>query len=143
MQAPYGDFIVCAEGNSEIVLIAGGTGITAYFSFMEDNLVKGCKYVIRLHYGCRENKLLIYSDIIDRCVSKLCGFHVRYYFEKGDGGDVITGEIELGNACQCLKSVHRAKFHLCGPKLMIEGFTKRLLIDYKVSITNIFSNKWQ
>ena len=41
MKAPYGDFIVRTSQEHDVVLIAGGTGVTPFVAFMEDALVKG------------------------------------------------------------------------------------------------------
>ncbi len=51
MKAPYGDFIVRTSPEHDVVLIAGGTGITPFVAFMEDSMVQGLEGRVWLHYG--------------------------------------------------------------------------------------------
>ena len=83
MKAPYGDFIVRTSREHDVVLIAGGTGITPFVAFMEDSLVKGLEGNVWLHYGARSQDLLVFRDFAERCARQFPSFRVDCYAESG------------------------------------------------------------
>lgn len=143
MKGPYGEFIINTSIDKEIALIAGGTGVSPFVAFMEDGLVKGMKSEIWLHYGCREEKLLIYRDLANRCAAEIPSFNVKYYTEKGGGDNTVAGKIDIDLVCKNLKSISKTDFYLCGPEEMIKSFSNRLSNDYHVPSCNIKLDKWE
>ena len=81
MKAPYGDFIVRTSREHDVVLIAGGTGVTPFVAFMEDALVKGLEGNVWLHYGARSQDLLVFRDFADRCARQFPSFRLDCYAE--------------------------------------------------------------
>ena len=67
MKAPYGDFIVRTAPQHDVVLIAGGTGVTPFVAFMEDALSQGLSGRVWLHYGARTQDLLVFRELAERC----------------------------------------------------------------------------
>jgi len=62
VKLPYGDFVI--QEATDVVLLAGGTGITAFTAFLE-NLTAGNQHMAYLVYGARNSDLLIYRDMIE------------------------------------------------------------------------------
>src|ERR1041385_7707594 len=54
IKMPYGDFVIDAEG--DVVLFAGGTGMTAFTAFLEDLPPGRCRSVT-VAYGARSDRL--------------------------------------------------------------------------------------
>ena len=62
VKLPYGEFII--EDTSDIVLFAGGTGITAFTAFL-DGLTPAFRHAVVVAYGARSADLLIYRGLIE------------------------------------------------------------------------------
>ncbi|HEX4568193.1 MAG TPA: FAD-dependent oxidoreductase, partial [Vicinamibacterales bacterium] len=60
IKLPYGEFII--DSRNDIVLLAGGTGVTAFTAFLED-VPPAEDQSITLAYGARMVNLLIYRDV--------------------------------------------------------------------------------
>jgi ferredoxin-NADP reductase len=81
IKLPYGDFVV--DSRADVVLFAGGTGITAFTAFLEGLAAQtptGHRSVT-LAYGARTNSLLIYRDVVERCAERLPTLDVSYFVE--------------------------------------------------------------
>jgi len=143
MKAPYGDFIVRTQPECDVVLIGGGTGVTPFVAFMEDSLVQGIHGRVWLHYGARDESLLVFRSTAQQCASQLPGFHCRYYAEHGATGDTQPGRINLGQAVAQATDGRNAIYYLCGPQPMIAAFQKRLLAEFGVPEVNVRIDKWE
>ncbi len=142
MKGPYGKFIVQSPPESEIVLIGGGTGVTPFVGFMEDILAKGLEGKVWLHYGAREPGLLIFHDLADTCATRFSTFRVKYYAEKDAPNGVVSGRIDLDEACESIQDMSKAVFYLCGPPPMTDLFRERLESHSGVSRQNIRVDAW-
>jgi ferredoxin-NADP reductase len=78
IKMPYGDFVV--DSRTDVVLFAGGTGITAFTAFLE-GLTPHVHQSVTLAYGARTSHLLIYRDIVERCAERLPSLAVSYFVE--------------------------------------------------------------
>lgn len=143
MKAPYGDFIVRADVEHPVVLIAGGTGITPFVAFMEDALVKGLQGNVWLHYGARCQDLLVFRHFADRCARQFPPFRVDYYAEEGAVPPTISGQIDLQRAFHCLGDGKAATYYLCGPQAMINAFRSRLTENYGVPGEKVKIDQWE
>jgi ferredoxin-NADP reductase len=162
MKAPYGDFIVRTSAERDVVLIAGGTGITPFVAFMEDALVKGLVGKVWLHYGARSPDLLVFREFAERCARRFSAFRVDCYAETGAAGATIAGRIDLQRAVlkaeggrpedenensslilhpSSFKSA--ATYYLCGPQEMINAFRARLTGQFGVPESNVKIDAWE
>jgi ferredoxin-NADP reductase len=94
IKMPYGDFVV--DSRADVVLFAGGTGITAFTAFLED-LIPTADQSVTLAYGARSNGLLIYRDVVERCAQRLPSLEVSYFVEHGCETDppALEGRVRL------------------------------------------------
>jgi ferredoxin-NADP reductase len=81
IKMPYGDFAV--DSRADVVLFAGGTGITAFTAFLEGLAAQtpAEHQPVTLAYGARTNSLLIYRDVVERCAERLPSLDVSYFVE--------------------------------------------------------------
>jgi ferredoxin-NADP reductase len=84
IKMPYGEFVV--DSRADVVLFAGGTGITAFTAFLE-GLTPAGHQSITLAYGARTNSLLIYRDVVERCVRRVPSLDVAYFVEHDGQSD--------------------------------------------------------
>lgn len=61
IKLPYGEFII--DSSRDVVLVAGGTGISAYMAFLE-GLAPGHPGRVLLVYGTRKPELMIYREAL-------------------------------------------------------------------------------
>ena len=88
IKLPYGDFVI--HPACEIVLFAGGTGISAFAAFVE-MLTQQLIQPVTLVYGARSPELLLFSDMILGQFAKIAQFNVIYFTETADSG--FTGRM--------------------------------------------------
>jgi ferredoxin-NADP reductase len=143
MKAPYGDFIVRTSPESDVVLIAGGTGITPFVAFMEDGLIKGIQGNVWLHYGARREDLLVFRDLAKRCSRQFPAFRLVCYAESGATDSALAGHIDLDRAVSCSGDRKTATFYLCGPQAMINSFRARLKELHCVPDSNVKVDAWE
>ena len=65
LKLPYGDFCPDATLRGPAVLMAGGSGITPFVSFLEWARVRAPGAAIDLHYGARTPELLVYRKSVE------------------------------------------------------------------------------
>jgi len=81
VELPYGDFVI--DSSSDAVLIAGGTGISAFTAFLEA-LTPESKQKVTLVYGARTPELFLFQEMILSQNNKVPGFNVIFFTETPD-----------------------------------------------------------
>lgn len=126
---PYGEFVIKSTG--EIVLLAGGSGITAFTSFLSQ-LTANSAQKVYLAYGARKAGLLIYHNLIDHCVKRGCHLQPGYYVEKGQIDPFLERETRKGRLSVSdwwgnIVDLSASTFYLSGPPDMIKTISCDLL----------------
>jgi len=134
VKLPYGDFVIRDANN--VALLAGGTGITAFITFI-DGLDNAFHNRVFLAYGARKPELLLYRDLIDVKAGTNNGFHASYFVEiedKNKSGSTKVQSTELFTGCLSLESIwnrlenpREAIYYIAGPPAMIQALTENLL----------------
>ena len=81
LKLPYGSFSF-PDSRTEIVLIAGGTGITPFVSFLEYAIDNKINTKIKLYYGVRSPEYLIFDSLLRECERKLNNFEYHIFIER-------------------------------------------------------------
>ena len=119
IKMPYGDFII--ERGPEVVLFAGGTGVTAFTAFLED-LAPGTEQPVTLAYGARTGGLLIYRDIVERCVARVPSLQVSYFVEhEVPPPGMNPGRVSVDAVWPRLHRPRDASYYISGPPPMLRG----------------------
>jgi len=130
VKIPYGDFVIRDTNN--VVLLAGGTGITAFIAFIEEqsNVSNGR---IFLAYGARKPELLLYRDLIDARKNTNNGFRVLYFVESDNSNDTHLSSMQCLTGCLSLEDIWcrlenpiEATYYIAGPPAMIQALTANL-----------------
>ncbi|MGV8059914.1 MAG: FAD-dependent oxidoreductase [Smithellaceae bacterium] len=133
VKLPYGDFVI--KDTKNVVLLAGGTGITAFIAFIE-SYTASCNSVY-LAYGARKPELLLYRDVIDAKACTNDGFNALYFSESDNRSDVgsvtvcqspecLIGCLSLEKIWSRLESNSESKYYIAGPPSMIQALTANL-----------------
>jgi CDP-4-dehydro-6-deoxyglucose reductase len=136
---PYGDFVV--SGDHDAVIIAGGTGITAFTAFLQ---AIGSKNRVWLYYGVRDRSLLIYKDLIQQIVKNHDNLRAYYYLE--NVGDLATNErhsiLLIQDIINDLPDISIPVYYLAGPPAMVSKFRSELA-ELGVTSSQVKVDAWE
>jgi ferredoxin-NADP reductase len=116
VKMPYGHFII--EPRGEVVLLAGGTGITAFTAFLEQ-LPQEDECRVCLAYGARHQRLLVYRELVELSQARTPRLSALYFLEHGADRGAIAGRIALDPVWAELESPQDASYFIAGPPLML------------------------
>jgi len=143
VKLPYGAFYLEPQPGQETVLIAGGTGITPFVSFLELAAEVGCGAPVRLFYGARTPELLLFRDLIGDCHTRLSSFRSRLFAECGPPATgVLLGRLDLAQILANVDAPREATYYLAGPPAMIEDFSRGLVAE-TVPPERIVVDEWE
>ena len=133
---PYGKFgdHMVEHANKEIVMLAGGIGITPFLSMVENEDFRAGKYnKAHLFYSVNEPEEAYYHDEITELGLK--EEHLHYIPHSSDSEGFLTPEDIADRVGGDLK----ARIYLiCGPKMMMDSLRKQL-IEAGVPVEQIFT----
>lgn len=137
LKLPYGEFFFPTE--EDLVLIAGGVGITPFIAKLERMLeVKSDQHVF-LYYGIRSKEVYLFADLIRRCGDNLPNFQGFISCEDGSvPGD--KGVLDIDKIARTATT--DSLYYLSGPPPMIQVF-KRRLIEKGIQSKRIRVDNWE
>jgi ferredoxin-NADP reductase len=128
IKMPYGDFVI--DGSCDVVLFAGGTGITGFTAFLE-SLTPDDRQSVVLAYGARTEPLLIYRELIERCRRRAPKLNATYFVEAGgdDGAParMARGRVSVGAVWQQLDHPYDMAYYISGPPPMLSAIRQELV----------------
>jgi len=124
VKLPYGEFII--EDATDIVLFAGGTGITAFTAFL-DGLTPAFHHAVTLAYGARTAELLIYRDLVAARAALIPTLRACYLVERGELAPGATiGRLSVDAVWPHIAAPDQATYYLSGPPAMVKTLTADL-----------------
>ena len=122
IKMPYGDFVIEARG--DVVLLAGGTGVSAFTAFLES--LTPASGPVLLGYGARTPDLLIYEDVVERAKRQTGSLTVMYFAEQNASGPVHAGRVSVDAIWGQLHRPASTDFYISGPPAMLKAMTADL-----------------
>ncbi|NVO21380.1 MAG: FAD-dependent oxidoreductase [Bacteroidetes bacterium] len=146
IKLPFGVFNFDSSIGKDVVLVAGGTGISPFLSFLRSQLEKevSCKSV-QLYYGVRNPGLIIFDGLLSECALNLPGFNYHIYCERGLSADTTfqhTGMLPVSEIVKSTASSPSVVYYLSGPAAMIGAFEKEILRQ-GVSGERVIYDRWE
>lgn len=138
VKLPYGEFVV--DGSSDAVLIAGGTGITAFLAFVKGLAPEHSPKVVLL-YGARRPDLLLGREVIEQKRAQVSRLQTFYFSETGGGKGVAPGRVTLERLSGCSLDLS-ALYYLAGPPSMVTALSRELA-QRGVPVHNIRVDAWE
>ncbi len=128
VKLPYGEFFV--QGTRDVVLFAGGTGITAFTAFLE-TLTPAFPHHVYLAYGARDTHLLIYRDAVQRRAAMVAQLLPFYFVEQDPDGKAaarseLVERLSVAALWQRIAKPLAATYYLAGPPPMLKALTHDL-----------------
>lgn len=151
VKLPYGDFVI--DQNHDVVLVAGGTGISAFVAFIE-NLAEPMNRKVHLVYGVRSSKLLLWDALIREKTSSMQDFNAQVFIEDFNTGDLCVcgkmgnglanhrGIIAVDTMLQSIREPLSFIYYLSGPPIMLRDI-RTGLIDAGVAPEGIKIDAWE
>lgn len=139
IKMPYGDFFI--EKHADVVLFAGGTGITAFTAFLGE-LAAPADRPVTLAYGARTERLLIYRDVVERCARRVPSLQVSYFVEEQGGDAVNRGRVSVDAIWPRLRQPLDAHYYISGPPPMLRGIGQDLRAR-KIPAEAIHIDAWE
>lgn len=142
LKLPYGEFVI--DGQSETVLVAGGTGVSAFTAFLGTVAQHPSAPPVTLLYGARTPDLLVYRDVLDSWRAVAPSLVIHYYAEAdGDGRQVTTGRLSCELAFNAARDPHKALFYFSGPPAMLKYFTEQMHGKFGVDRERLLIDAWE
>lgn len=144
LKLPFGDFNFLNAHGQDVVLVAGGTGISPFIPFIEF-VINGeikCKSV-NLYYGVKHPGLIIFDDILVKA-SRDGFINTKVYIEEGDSTmlESYKGRLPLYEIVKNHESQLDCCYYLSGPKEMIDLFNIEIQKKHSTSC-KVFYDKWE
>jgi ferredoxin-NADP reductase len=130
---PYGEFVV--DPDTDAVLFAGGTGITAYTAFLH-SLLPDREARVLLCYGARTRDLLVYAGLAQECAQRVPSLDVRLFAEDRDG------KLGVDAVWDAVARLRAPVFYLSGPPQMLSALSAQLG-ERGVSPGDIRTDAWE
>ena len=142
LKLPYGSFTFENSGRPKI-LIAGGTGITPFVSYLEYAVDTRAVTPISLYYGVRSPDLIIFDCLLKECKEKMPAFSLTLFLEQGSYGSEVhkTGRLDIKEIGAGDPTAQASDFYLSGPLVMVRSFRSHL-IERSVNESNILVDDW-
>jgi NAD(P)H-flavin reductase len=146
---PYGEFVV--DGTHDAVLIAGGTGYTAFQAFIEGLPPDHARKVVLL-YGARRPGLLIGWQLVEEKTRDVKNFQA-FLFAEDDGGEspslvdgwvrqrLLLGRVGLDVLKDCGVSASTV-YYFAGPPPMVTAL-RGGLVKHGISDRSIRVDAWE
>lgn len=137
---PRGDFFL-HEGNEDIILVAGGSGMAPMVSILHELSVNGSKRQVVYFFGACKYKDLYYLDEMNDFKKKIMNF--RFIPVLSEPENSIVCEIETGLVTKPFEAflekndTSTKHIYLCGSPPMIQN-CKVIAIQHGISENNIF-----
>lgn len=144
IKLPYGEFII--RDSSDVVLFAGGTGITAFTAFL-DALTPAFPHTVYLAYGAHDSHLLIYRDLVQRRAATVSQLRPLYFVEQASNGESaarseIVGRLSVAAMWPRIENPSAATYYISGPPPMLKAIT-RDLSDHGIGAGAIWTDAWE
>lgn len=146
IKIPYGIFNFKASVDKPVGMIAGGTGISPFISYLE-YLLEGeaVSPSVKLYYGVRSSDLIIFGHILKECRQKIKNFDYTIYCEQAinkKGIELQYGILPVVEIVKETSAILETVFYLSGPSGMIKAFERELL-NCNISSDRILFDKWE
>jgi ferredoxin-NADP reductase len=142
IKLPYGEFVINPSAEL-VVLIAGGTGITPFISYLESAFYKDHGQSVIMYHGVQSIERLVYMDTLNQAKVRIPGFKMYLYVEdrSTEMDSATIGRLDIANIYNRTKKLGNSReYYLSGPPEMIADFKGYLL---KNGIEEVHIDEWQ
>lgn len=140
LKLPYGEFTF-SDPSPVYVLIAGGTGLAPFASYLEHCLENNiADRTLHLFYGVCGPRHLLYCSLINRCEREIADFTLTLYSEAPGIDGARAGRLDAGMIFAECHSPDTC-YYLSGPLAMVTSIGDSLR-DLGVAHDRIHIDEW-
>jgi len=127
-KGPYGKFYFNDEMKNNLVLIAGGTGITPIMGIIRYCNAKKLSNKIKFIYSVRTPKDIIYKDELEKIKNENSNFEhvITITRPNSENWKGRIGRIDRGLLKQNIEDAEIDLYYLCGPKEFVHSIIEAL-----------------
>jgi ferredoxin-NADP reductase len=142
LKLPYGQFVLKQDATHHI-LIAGGTGITPFISFLDYAVDNNDNNYYLLYYGIRQSEYLIFHQELDFYSKHLKCYRHTIFCENFMRSDhFVHGIIDIERIIRETWQFPKPVFYISGPVQMIKSFRASLLA-HNIMNEQIVIDEWE
>ncbi len=142
LKLPYGEFVINAQ--RETVLVAGGTGVSAFTAFLGTLPGLATAAPITLLYGARIPALLVCRDLLEGWRAAAPALAIHYYSEtEADGNTIACGRLSCQAAFNAACDPQQALFYFSGPPAMLQYFTEQMHKAHGIARERLRIDAWE
>lgn len=134
---PFGYFIFNDAIKDDLLLIAGGTGVAPFRSFIRYIVDNKLKNKVTLLYSCRTRNDIVYAKELKK-LEKSIKVLITLTREEWDG---LKGRIDKEFIKKNVDGLKKKLVYICGPPEMVES-VKEGLISLNVDNNKIKTERW-
>ncbi|MDD5676266.1 MAG: FAD-dependent oxidoreductase [Chitinivibrionales bacterium] len=147
LKLPYGNFCIdtVSDSSKDILLIAGGTGISPYVPYLEQERQNPSGRRIILIYGARKEEHLLFKNVFTDCLQNLPQFSSDIFLETiptNTANPYFPGRISFSHIWQKFNELTNPVCFLSGPPAMIRFF-KTEFASKSIPDTQIKIDEWE
>jgi ferredoxin-NADP reductase len=140
IKLPYGEFTINPDSN--VCLLAGGTGMTAFTAFL-GGLSADYPHQVHLFYGARRSELLVYRSLVTSSILRCPNLSAQFFAEQlSSEADCLPGRINLNAIWNKLSEPMAVTYYLAGPPEMLHFFTQGLS-QHGIAANHIMIDAWE
>ena len=128
-KGPYGKFYFSEEMKNNLVLIAGGTGITPLIGIIRYCNDKNLSNKIKFLYSVRTPNDIIYKKDLEEIKKRNNNFDYIVTITRAEehhNWNGIKGRVDLDLLRENIEDIENSIYFLCGPKEFVESIIKML-----------------
>jgi ferredoxin-NADP reductase len=142
---PFGNFVVhkAADNDKEVVLLAGGIGITPFRSIILTELASDTKMLLRLIYSAKNSESLVFKKEFDELSGKHPNFAAHYTITRPTGADVTqhVGRID-SEYIRSVTNPANSIYYIAGPPTMVDELSEQLAVKLSVQRADIKTERF-
>lgn len=142
VKLPYGDFVIAPDRETQVMLLAGGTGVSPFIPFLR-SLERYSFRGVDVFYGARTSELLIFKEMLERLASQDARISCHLYAESvSRQSGVNPGRIQIEDVITKIHDPSNVKIYVSGPPAMISYFVQELGTQAQLA-GRIFIDSWE
>ena len=129
------------NAESDIVFIAGGIGVTPFYSMIHDVLQNNKQNKLTLFYANQKRDTIIFYDTLEKINAEHTNFNLYHFLSRDNdfqSENVTNRRMDIRDIMENIETVDATNYFICGSVKFVDHFWKELK-EHGVKENNIFT----